>query len=211
MKYDSQVTLLTDEQFKTAALPSFLKVFSLPCPFVAPFTAYMSSKMLVYCEIYPDRDLIDPIIEAASNEGDNGFYFSFVEDYNDEIWYPGLSGDRSYLKTWFIPFDKIRFYQEQTFLTSHVMYSPQGKWGAYVSYEDFMILGGIPEVVNRIKQQIPNVDLLVHKFIEDQKLMYFSLGGTMEWIPKLLDHVYCPEETKRILEEYGLNNFDKSK
>lgn len=209
MKYDSQVTLLTDEQFKTAALPSFLKVFNSPCSFVAPFTTLMTSRILVYCEVYPDRDLIDPIIEAASREGDNGFYFSFVEDYHDEIWYPGLSGDSIYLKTWFIPFEKIRFYQEQTFLTSHVMYSPQGKWGAYVSSEDFMILGGIPEVVNRIKQQIPSVDALVNKFMEDQKWRYFSLGGTMEWIPKLLDHVYCPEETKRILEEYGMNNSGK--
>ena len=210
MRGDLQFPPLTNNEFKSQAMPNFLEVFNLPCPFVAPFTPRMASRIVIYCEIYPHAELLDPIIEVASNMGDKGFYFAFTEDYNvDEtwyLWYPGLSGKELYLKTWFIPFEKVKDYQGQTFLTNHVLYSPQGKWGLYMSTEDFLLIGGIPEFVSEIEQRIPNLDELTHQFLEDLKWRHLFLHSGIEWVPKFLDHVYGSEITQRLLDEHGLND-----
>lgn len=206
MANNIQIPFMTTEKFETDAKPNFLKVFNLPCTLIAPFTSLMASRMVAYCQIYLDAELLDPIVEVASHIGENGFYFSFVEDCNYEIWYPGLSGKGSNPRTWFIPFSNLRFYKEQTFLTSHVLYSSQGKWGAYISYEDFMVLGGVPEVVSGIKKRITKVDALTSEFLEDQKNKFLFGIASLEWIPKLLNHIYDSDETKRLLREHSMTN-----
>ena len=69
-----------------------------------------------------------------------------------------------------------------------------------------MVLGGVPEVVSGIKKRITKVDALTSEFLEDQKNKFLFGIASLEWIPKLLNHIYDSDETKRLLREHGMTN-----
>lgn len=196
---------LTLGEFEADAKPEFFKVFNKPCYYCAPFSSEMTTRMIVYSEIHPKVELLDAIRMVATRLGEKGFFFSFVENYGPEIDYPGLSNDPRWLKTWFVPFDSIQDYFNLYFLTGHVMYSQKGTWGIYIDHYDFLVMGGIPDFMDEIVKLVPDLENQYNDFIEDWKNNQKFLSARVDWIPKLLEHVYGYEKANQIIEEHSLD------
>lgn len=195
---------LTQGEFESFAKPSLLKVFNQPCIYFAPFTSKMTSRMIAYCEIHPEEKFLDTVIDIALKFGEKGFYFSYVELVGQEIEYPGLSRKYDKSETWFVPFEAIQDYFKLYFSPGHVIFSSLGLWGIYVDEYDFLVIGGVSEFMDEIKEKLPYLDKQYHEFIEDWKNNQLKLGAKIDWIPKLLEHVYGSERARQIVEEHSL-------
>jgi hypothetical protein len=204
---DLKLPRLSLSDFKNVAMKRFLEVFNYPCPLTSLFTPKMDSRVAIYNGTSSiDIGILTPLLSISKSMGDEGFYFSFVEVYDYQLWYPGMPGDEEYLKSWFIPFKNINDYQSQTFLTNHVIYSQQGNWGVFVSVDHFLLLGGISEFTKQIIHEYPKIDEATDSFIQTWKEWNSSLGYRLEWIPRLLDHIYGAEKSKKLIQKHALNS-----
>ena len=192
-------------EFKGGAMQRYMEVFASPCSLISPFTPEMDSRLVIFNEMHSvDTSFLLSIISDSKGMGDTGFYFSFVEVYDYQIWYPGMPNDEKYLKSWFVPFDDVKDYLAQTFLTNHVIYSQQGKWGVFVSVDHFLILGGISSFVSQIISKNPDLDQATDRFIRIWKEWNLSLGYRLEWITDLLKHVYGIDKAKKLVQKHAL-------
>ena len=74
-------------------MKKFLNVFNYPCPLTTPFTPKMDSRLIVFHGTSSiNANLLKSIISVSKKMGEDGFYFSFVEIANYQIWYPGYAG-----------------------------------------------------------------------------------------------------------------------
>jgi hypothetical protein len=207
MSDELELPRLSLSEFKNFALKRFLEVFNYPCRLVSPFTPKMDGRVVVYNETSSiDSEILTPMISISKSMGDKGFYFSFVEVYDYQIWYPGMPNEEKYLKSWFIPFENIKEYQSQTFLTNHVIYSQQGNWGIFVSVDHYLLLGGVSSFTDQIIHEYPKIDDATDHFIQTWKEWNLSLGYRLEWIPGLLEHIYGMEKAKWLIQKHALNS-----
>jgi hypothetical protein len=205
-KRDLSLTPLSQNEFLSDAKPCLFKVFNQPCPLIAPFTPKMNSRFLIYNETEPiNPNLLEVIKNISTNQGEIGFYFSFVETSDYTIIYPGLLGTEIYLKTYFIPYSNVNDYRDQYFFTSHVIYSQHGNWGVFVHYDNFLAMGGISEFINEINKYIPGINEEVHEFIRWWKIWHIDLKFDISWIPKMLEHIYGIEKAKIIIQRHKLD------
>jgi hypothetical protein len=195
---------LTPDEFESNAKLKLLEVFNMPISFESPFAPKMVSRMIVYCEIHPPIELLEALVDIGTKFGEKGFYYSTVELIDDYLEYPGISRILKKQKTCFVPFEDISTYLDQYFVFEHVIYSSSGRWGIYMDDDDFLLMGGIQEFMNEIEIKFPNIDELLHKFFEDRKLKHRELNAYLDWIPKLLEHMYGSAESKRLLKENGM-------
>jgi len=196
---------LSLQEFKNSVMNRLLDIFNYPCPLISPFTSKMNSRLVIYNEMQPiDTNFLMSIISISKSMGEEGFYFSFVEVYDYKIWYPGMPNEEKYLKSWFIPFDKVKDYQEQIFLTNHVVYSQLGNWGVFVNVDHFLIMGGISGFMSQIYARHPNLNEKTDEFIQAWKDWNLNLNYKLEWIPDLLEHIYGMERAKLLIQKHKL-------
>ena len=199
---------LTEEQFKAEAEPILRQVFVNDDPFEFPFSPNIQGRRIIFPHQGKiERPLIEAIVNAASNLGDTGCYFTQLWPSPDRVnhCYISLS---EFLDTYSAPPGSPKLISLQTnmeILSENVLYSAQGTWGVMLSHEYHGMLGGPPEFIEEIRRDIPDLDQQVYLFLN--RFQSFKAAGmklTLEWLPGLLTHVYGEEATEKMLKETGL-------
>jgi hypothetical protein len=81
--------------------------------------------------------------------------------------YPGLApADRKNASTSFIDFGQIDSFLEQDLMSWYVVYSPSGKWGAWVDLDNYLFLGGVPEFGEVLQEQLPDIEDYTREYIQ---------------------------------------------
>jgi len=220
---DSSIQPLSIEEYLTKALLSFTEVFSMPCSVHEPFTAKMDSRfVLINFGGSIDEKIFTAIQSAANQVGDDGFFFSPVVEVRDSegkawleeaeiggYYYPGLAPhERSKLETKFVEFSRKVQFLKQPLILSMVMYSPQAKWGAYVHWENFIVLGCDKDFAKAFNQNLPNIESYTKEFVLHWRNMYLhnDPSGKLRiedgWVAKILTHAYGFDGAHQILNQY---------
>lgn len=197
---------LTDNEFKVQAEPWLRKVFTLNSLIVEPFMPDISARRLLHpcfgdlCEAIPMKILVN----AATLVGDHSCYISLgardkkgpfhccvplaelQEGYDGQPNSPTLIGVQL----------GMHVYQSHT-----TIFSDHGKWGIFLLGDGLAILGGVPEFVGVLQDEIPNFDTQVYEYLEFLKsLQEDDMILTIDWLPGLLRHLYDKRQMEDMLK-----------
>lgn len=111
-------------------------------------------------------------------------FFEFLDAYIDEI----------------PQFDK--FSLKSGLVKSHVIFSPQGKWGIILGDDRFGQLSGLPEFVQEVQKIFPEIDRQVYDFLNHIKIDYYPRVN-IDWLPVLLERMYGKDKAQAMLTEAG--------
>ncbi len=196
---------LTKIEFQTKAELALRQIFISDDPFERPFAPNVAVRMLLHDVYYVvGSPFLDALIEAASIEGDKGFFLSMLVSKTH----------RNQVTDWYIPFSEISEYNENNkqfeyaFITANAIYSPQGKWGIMASYDGIALLGGTHKFAEQIRLKIPDLDDQVFKFIADQRWMSENYDKEQTWILELLTQVYGQEMGEEIFRKSKLPEYN---
>jgi hypothetical protein len=192
---------LSEEEFQKEAAPVLRKIFACEDPYNQPFASNVEARAILYPVSltldYTDTPLLEAIISTATKAGDSGFYLSIVERP------PPKAQDKPY--HWYFPFTEIKTYSSLDYpaILEHVLYSPNGRWGLMISHEDHALLGGTQVFFNTMREIIPGFDDInqIQDFLTDWKHYNKEHGADINWIPRLLTHVYDTKVVQHLLEE----------
>jgi len=72
------------------------------------------------------------------------------------------------------------------------------------SHERHAVLGGPAEFVQVVTQELPKLPSQVENFLATWKKNQTRFGGNMDWLPRLLKHVYGDEQAQELIAKAGL-------
>lgn len=149
---------LDDIEFKAKVEPILRKVFVVDNPFGEPFSSDIINRKIIYpIYNYPEQNLLEALIKAASIEGDKSCYLStfwqskgqpnhchiLFSELVDGFVSPSLGkGIEEKLNMCIIP--------------DYVIFSEQGRWGLLVSDEHHGMLGGSSKFIQVLSEYISN-------------------------------------------------------
>jgi len=190
---------VSEEEFLREAKPVLDRVFATENPFDPPFALAIQARIILFPVHYAmDRLLSRAIKKASSLLNENSFYLSALERPKAE------EQDRPY--HWLIPFTHLEEYRElgYPFVLENAIYSTSGTWGVMFSHERHAVLGGPPEFVQVVTQELPKLTDQVETFIETWKRNQKRLGGNVDWLIRLLTHVYGDEQAQKLMAKADL-------
>lgn len=142
------------------------------------------------------------IADAALRAGDTDAYISFLGGYG------GWGTPNDTLHPDFELADHLRFdlamYPPRDFgddwwkIIEHVIYSPHGAWGVMTSLEGYALAAGPAS----FREQLIESDIFagsLERFLAEWKTARDRSEARTSWIPTLLDNLYGPSETDRVL------------
>ena len=197
---------LTNEEFEIQAEPWLRKVFTLNNLIVEPFMPEISARRLLYPCFGDLHDAIPmkTLVNAATLVGDHSCYISLgarnergpfhccipltklQEGYDGQPNSPTLIGIQ------------LGMHVYQPFTT---IFSDHGKWGIFLCGDGLAILGGVPEFVGVLQDEIPNFDTQVYEYLESLKsFQEYGMNLTIEWLPGLLRHLYDKRQMEDMLK-----------
>jgi hypothetical protein len=185
---------LSEEDFVREAKPVYEHAFATGNPFDLPFTSALESRMILFPAHYMmEASLARAITKASAQLNENSFYVSVLERPTDE------EHDRPY--HWHIAFNELEQYRSlgYPFVLENAVYSDRGTWGLMFSHERHAVLGGPPELVQVVTQELPKLTDEVETFIETWKKNQKRLGCNVDWVIHLLKHVYGEERAREML------------
>lgn len=190
-----------------AAKESFECVFRSRDPFEEPVQANVSSRAILYpsnylFQRYPEQ--YTAIVSGAVSVGESRAYVSETEGYAQGIEFDSPGGYHA-----LIDFDGTSFKdlivrtREQGYpgITEAALYSTQGTWGAITSHERHAVVGGPPEFMAVLAEQL-DLEAGIQEFLADFKDAYDRFGGDSSWIPRLLRHTYGDEKASQYLANF---------
>jgi hypothetical protein len=202
---------LTDEQYRIEAEPIFRLIFSSDSP-ITPFSPNITDRKIIFPvdDIYPTRELLEVLVEAAVTVGDTGCYLDSCVRNTDRPNYA------------YIPLSELieAYYGQGTtksigmqlnidLVIEHILFSTQATWGL-LSHEYYGFLGGSREFMHIVQKKLPDINIQVYNFLaflkeekehtEQVKLPHLEF----EWLHTLLNHVYGKTVAERMLQESGL-------
>lgn len=190
---------LSEEEFLREAKPVFDRVFVAENPFDPLFTSAIEARMI----LFPVHNVMDRLIaraikKASSLVNETSFYLSVLERPD------AAEQDRPY--HWLIPFSQLEEYRElgYPFVLENAIYSPSGTWGVMFSHARHAVLGGPRQFVQAVTETLPNSVSQVDKFIATWKQNQERFGSNLDWLPRLLEHVYGEERAQEMLVKAGL-------
>jgi hypothetical protein len=187
---------LSEADFLREAKPSFDRVFAAAAPFGEPFAPVMEARAILFPVHYQmGRALARAIRKGSTRLHESSFYFSVLERPQAE------EQDRPY--HWHIPFDQLREYDAlgYPFVVENAIYSTSGTWGLIFSHEHHAIIGGPAAFVEGVTK---SGDKQAERFVKAWKENQDRFGSKLDWLPRLLVHVYGDERTGKLLAEAGL-------
>jgi hypothetical protein len=190
---------LSEEDFAREAKPVYEHVFATGNPFESPFTSVLESRMILFPVHYMmETSLARAITKASAQLNENSFYLSVLERPTDE------EHDRPY--HWHIGFSEFEQYRSlgYPFVLENAVYSDRGTWGLMFSHERHAVLGGPAEFVQVVAQELPKLTDQVENFVETWKKNQKRLGSKVDWLPRLLKHVYGDERAQDMLVKADL-------
>jgi hypothetical protein len=91
--------------------------------------------------------------------------------------------------------------------SEYALYSSAGNWGLIACHEYHGVLGSSPKFMEVVKKKLPNLDrqaLIWLNYLQQEKVRG-KAPRLLEWLPKLLTHVYGQEEAQKLLKKIGLS------
>lgn len=195
---------LDDIEFQTKVEPILRKVFAVDNPFGEPFSSGITHRKILYpIYNYPEQNLLEALIEAASIEGDKGCYLS-------TFWKSEGQPNHCY-----VPFSELvdgfatpslgKGIEERLnmyIIPDYIIFSEQGRWGLMVSDEHHGMLGGSSKFIQILSDYISNIDDQVYDFLREMKdLKIDGSSKKLNWLLQMLTHVYGRENAVKIIEK----------
>ena len=198
---------LTEKQYQNEGKLLFDKVFVSNSAIDEPFSSHIIERLILYrYEPYLDDLLINGLIHAASNLGDTGCYivhFSQNEKTPNYFYIPLPELLEAYEGT--VTNDLLNGAEfDIDYWLDYALYSATGKWGLMISHEHHGLLGGSSNFIDEMRKYVPNLDRQVYDFINKYQQMKGLPNVTIEWIPKLLTHIYGKKNAEKMLKEAEL-------
>ncbi len=188
---------LTEKEFKTRAEKAFLKVFAGTNPYEQPFQLIIKHRLLLYpFRWYLSDPWLTPLVKTMKVLGEEGFFVSALSRSLDE------ENSQSY--HWYIPLSEVDEYGSVVYSQENAIYSPNGTWGIICSDEDHAIIGGPEILIANIQQTVTDMDFRTQQFIEMWKSYYQTNGIDIQWLFRMLTHIYGVNSAKYFLVQNGL-------
>jgi hypothetical protein len=187
---------LTEHQYHNEAEFQLRKIFLNDNPRKIKLGRLASHRLLIYEYWPPDSIILNSIIDAATEIGEDSFYFSNL--VRDKV------GGVDEPNHWLISFkDRSVYLSENTdifncaYQMENVVYSTQGSWGMISSFEKFGILAGSPKIIERVRESIPSINNQINDFlnyIKQHKNAHPDiLSMDTSWVSDLMIEVYGRE------------------
>ena len=193
----NDIRVLSEEEFRREAEPALRAVFAGIDPFDEPFAAEVKGRRILFEYWYElEHSLLDAVVEASSELGESGFYVSILDRPKPE--------EQKDPFHWYVPFRVIERYRGLVGPLKNAVYSPKGIWGIMGSYEHHGLLGGTPGFVARVESSVPGLDEQVYGFLANWDYNRSNFDSAIDWLPRLLTHVYGDRRAAQLLEESGL-------
>jgi hypothetical protein len=194
---------LTEHQYFNEAELQLRNIFLNDNPRKIRLGCLASHRLLIYEYWPPDSVLLNSIIDAATEIGEDSFYFSnLVRNKTGGVDEPNH---------WLIPFkDKSVYLSENTdifncaYQMENAIYSTQGSWGVISSFEKFGILAGSQKVIKKVQESIPSINSQVNNFLNYIKKYKNAhpdiLSMDTSWVFDLMVEIYGREAAIRMYE-----------
>ncbi|OKH20027.1 hypothetical protein NIES208_00715 [[Limnothrix rosea] IAM M-220] len=199
---------LTEEEYRRRAKPELMKIFLDTNSHAPIFGSNVEKVKLIYKYFPPNLELINALIDSASNLGDSSLYLSIVNI---------VSTDTSVTKNWEIPFDKISAYLSadidssgMAYQLENVIYSPQGKWALLYTFEKYGVLAGCEQFIDDFSRKFPDIDRQILDYLGLFQECINSEGiGRVNttWLGSFLKTVYGLNKARKLLEKTSLEEY----
>jgi len=193
--------LLTEADYRTEAEPALRRLFLNDSPRNQKFGVNAESRKLLYEYRTPNQQILEIIVQTASKLGDKGFYLSVLVREDVE--------NLRNFNHWWVPFDEVSLYLSNALdifnFANHfenVIYSPRGQWGLMWSFENFGLLVGVNEFINKACQYLPGIEKQVDDFLKytnECKKKWGDQNINIDWLPGLLEQMYGSETAQKML------------
>jgi hypothetical protein len=199
--------LLSELEYRTEAESSLRKCFLNDDPRKPEFGVNAEAKKLFYEYHLPDSDIINSIVQTASESGETGFYLSIlIRNIQDQEAH----------NHWWIPFDEVPIYLsvntdifQFAYQLENVIYSPSGSWALMRSFENFGLLVGKQDLIQDVCLNLPGVEQQIFDFLNYVREGRDTWGyGKIDihWIPQFLSRIYGEQIAQEMLRESRLAN-----
>jgi hypothetical protein len=191
-----QMRALSELEFERDAKPLFDQVFHTTNPFEEPFTSDVAARAILFPVHYiMEKPLARAIIKAAERLREHSFYVTVLERP------PAAEHDRAY--HWHIGFKELDDYKSlgYPFVLENAVYSDRGTWGLMFSHEHHAVLGGPKEFVHDVLKALPDAVTNREKLMEYWKDNQARFGSNLDWLPRLVDHIYSDRVSGRVLSK----------
>jgi hypothetical protein len=193
---------INQKEFQDKAWIALNRVFNIPLNMLSLFSPTMEKRVIFYhSEFSLPKNVFAALKSTASDFGENGFYFSFVEYDRTKLIYPGVFESKDPLATSYFKFSDEKLYNSQYFITNHLLFSPGGLWGVFVGYDEFLMVAGEEKLMNNFLSFGLDYQSSTKKFLMDWRLKKEKLVANVDWIPPFLSHAYGKEMAKELLKE----------
>ena len=180
--------------FRNSVQPALERVFRYPIVLPNIFLDTVRARLILECSVFAlDEQRYEAISRAAEAIGDDFLLLTLLSDY---IWGPGETANIS----WRVPLDDFTGYESAPYNDLEVkevygiplyriLHSPRGHWGIIFD-DDFAVLGGSASFVRHFRREYPawreDLPPFIDRFLEGAR----KRGADVNWVPKLLRHVY---------------------
>ena len=191
---------ISDNTVITTAMATLRHIFVHDETLEEPFHPSIKRRLLIYPYRYHfknDADLTTALTTIARREGEEGFYFRyFINNPDPDPEFDGL---------WYIPFLAPRDEYLRIAPLENVCFSPRGTWALMATYDDYGLLGGTDEFMDKLLNLVPHLTTQVTSFIE--AIMYNPIAGpevAAGRIKRLLIHLYGSARARQIFQEANI-------
>ncbi|MGD1930785.1 MAG: hypothetical protein ACFB12_17925 [Leptolyngbyaceae cyanobacterium] len=206
--------LLSEEEFQLSAQPMMQKVFREDREWYFLFKDEIDTKRILYeLNLYTSHGsrqmLLSALVEAAKSIDDEACYLSEMHFGPKERKHACIP--LSELLEGFTATSEM----SEKLITNKlnidspiyfVIYSEQGKWGLFPSFEHFGFLGGSPDFMHVIESRVPGLEVQTYEFLQYIQGENTSREITAQSRPRvkyLLEHMYGSIKAERFLQETG--------
>lgn len=168
---------------------AFRQVFRQP-NYTAPFGSELKARLLLYPIDYTilDKDQHGAVAAAARRSGASDAYFA---GYGGED--RGWGGTYSHGVVSLSSYDDYRRANAVGTL-EHFLFGSDGAWGVVTSDGEYALVGGDRPFIDAVTTALAyDQEATVRAFVADWREAE-EAGASVEWVPRLLEHVLGPEQ-----------------
>ena len=187
--------LTTPEQLEHAE-SAFRAVFA-EANYTEPFRPRLRSRLLLYPidYVFLDAGQYDALGTASIRAGVSAAYLAAFG--GEEEGWGGTYGHR------FVDLHSYADYRfgAGTSPLEHFLFAPTAEWGLVTSDGEYALVAGADSFVAEIRSLLDyNEDGVVRAFVSDWREIERA-GGSAEWMPRLLRHIFGAEKQSRLWKD----------
>lgn len=179
---------LTEREYRQNAEPALRKIFLDDDPRLTEFGESAESVKLLYEYIPPEDEITKSLLSIASSMGNDGFFFSNLSRNKT---------DTTVMEHWWVPFDELDLYLSRRkdvfgdiYQLENVVYAPDGTWGIISSFEQFGLLAGTQNYIDKCADALPTVEQGMERFLTYiQEYMEADPDATFPWLEDFISRI----------------------